>query len=153
MTSEEDYQTNKFQTSVESPIKEESSTEELSDSLQSDSLQSIKELVSDEEEEEFVEGRPTSDKPGFNVTAASETEKVKALEHEEVEKGPYDPKKDLSRYKYPTLDLLNKGGDDIISIDKEEQDRNYHDITETLRSFGIEISSIKGTVGPTITLY
>ncbi len=153
VTSEEDYQTNKFQTSVESPIKEESSTEALSDSLQSDSLQSIKEPVSDEEEEEFVEGRPTSDKPGFNVTAASETEKVKALEHEEVEKGPYDPKKDLSRYKYPTLDLLNKGGDDIISIDKEEQDRNYHDITETLRSFGIEISSIKGTVGPTITLY
>jgi len=153
VTSEEDYQTNKFQTSVESPIKEESSTEALSDNLQSDSLQSIKEPVSDEEEEEFVEGRPTSDKPGFNVTAASETEKVKALEHEEVEKGPYDPKKDLSRYKYPTLDLLNKGGDDIISIDKEEQDRNYHDITETLRSFGIEISSIKGTVGPTITLY
>ena len=106
-----------------------------------------------EEEEEFVEGRPTSEKPGFNVTAASETEKVKALEHEEVEKGPYDPKKDLSRYKYPTLDLLNKGGDDVISIDKEEQDKNYHDITETLRSFGIEISSIKGTVGPTITLY
>ena len=153
VTSEEDYQTTKFQTTVESPIKEESSTEALSDSLQSDSLQSIKEPVSDEEEEEFVEGRPTSDKPGFNVTAASETEKVKALEHEEVEKGPYDPKKDLSRYKYPTLDLLNKGGDDIISIDKEEQDRNYHDITETLRSFGIEISSIKGTVGPTITLY
>jgi len=108
---------------------------------------------SDDEEEEYVEGRPTSDQPGFNVTAASETEKVNKLQHEEEEKGPYDPKKDLSRYKYPTLDLLNKGGDDAIAIDREEQDKNYHDITETLRSFGIEISSIKGTVGPTITLY
>ena len=107
----------------------------------------------DDEEEEYVEGRPTSDQPGFNVTAASETEKVNKLQHEEEEKGPYDPKKDLSRYKYPTLDLLNKGGDDAIAIDREEQDKNYHDITETLRSFGIEISSIKGTVGPTITLY
>ncbi|MBR4778897.1 MAG: DNA translocase FtsK 4TM domain-containing protein, partial [Bacteroidaceae bacterium] len=154
VTSEEDYQTNSFQTA------DNSSASEPQDGQSSDSLNSLKVCQpieepesNEDDEEEFVEGRPTSDKPGFDVTAASETEKVKALEHEEAEKGPYDPKKDLSRYKYPTLDLLNKGGDDSISIDKEEQDRNYHDITETLRSFGIEISSIKGTVGPTITLY
>lgn len=154
VASEEDYQTNSFQTS------DNSSTSEPQEGHSSDSLNSLKVCQpieepesNEDDEEEFVEGRPTSDKPGFDVTAASETEKVKALEHEEAEKGPYDPKKDLSRYKYPTLDLLNKGGDDSISIDKEEQDRNYHDITETLRSFGIEISSIKGTVGPTITLY
>ena len=105
------------------------------------------------EDEEFVEGRPTEGKPGFNVTAASETEKVKKLEHEEEMQGPYDPKKDLSRYKYPTLDLLNKGGDETIAVDSAEQHANADRITEVLHSFGIDISSIQGTVGPTITLY
>jgi len=108
---------------------------------------------SDEEDEEFVEGRREDENLKFNVTAASETEKVKKLEHIEEEEGPYDPKKDLSRYKYPTLDLLNKGGDETIAVDSAEQHANADRITEVLHSFGIDISSIHGTVGPTITLY
>ncbi|MBR4338698.1 MAG: DNA translocase FtsK 4TM domain-containing protein [Bacteroidaceae bacterium] len=146
-----------LQTSDEIPAKD-SDAEVFSNSLKP-AIKLSEKVPESEDEEEFVEGRPASDRtvhltgePGFDVTAASETETVSKLQHEE-EKGPYDPKKDLSRYKYPTLDLLNKGGDDAIAIDREEQDKNYHDITETLRSFGIEISSIKGTVGPTITLY
>ena len=66
---------------------------------------------------------------------------------------PYDPKLDLSRYKYPTLSLLNQSISETISIDHEEQDANTSNIIEALRSFGIEISSIKAAVGPTITLY
>ena len=67
---------------------------------------------------------------------------------------PYDPKKDLENYHYPTLDLLKRYDSNGKSyIDMEEQTANKNRIVETLRSFGIEISSIKATVGPRITLY
>ena len=67
---------------------------------------------------------------------------------------PYDPKRDLGNYRYPTLDLLKRYEDDGKPyIDMEEQTANKNRIVEVLRNFGIEISSIKATVGPTITLY
>jgi S-DNA-T family DNA segregation ATPase FtsK/SpoIIIE len=67
---------------------------------------------------------------------------------------PYDPKRDLENYKYPTLDLLKKyDNDGKPYIDMEEQNANKNRIVEVLRTFGVEISSIKATVGPTITLY
>ena len=67
---------------------------------------------------------------------------------------PYDPKRDLEHYKYPTLDLLKKyDNDGKPYIDMAEQNANKNRIVDVLRTFGVEISSIKATVGPTITLY
>ncbi len=67
---------------------------------------------------------------------------------------PYDPKKELEYYRYPTIDLLKKYDyDDAPYVDMEEQTANKYRIVDTLRSFGIEISSIRATVGPRITLY
>ena len=67
---------------------------------------------------------------------------------------PYDPKRDLENYKYPTLDLLKKyENDGKPYIDMAEQNANKNRIVDVLRTFGVEISSIKATVGPTITLY
>ena len=67
---------------------------------------------------------------------------------------PYDPKRDLENYRYPTLDLLQKyESDGKPYIDMDEQTHNKNRIVEVLRNFGVEISSIKATVGPTITLY
>ena len=67
---------------------------------------------------------------------------------------PYDPKRDLENYHYPTLDLLKKyDNDGKPYIDMVEQTANKNRIVEVLRNFGVEISSIKATVGPTITLY
>lgn len=67
---------------------------------------------------------------------------------------PYDPKKSLSRYQYPTLGLLKKYETDGASyIDMEEQTSNKNRIVEVLSNFKVEVSSIKATVGPTITLY
>lgn len=65
---------------------------------------------------------------------------------------PYDPKLDLENYRYPTLDLL-KHYDIDTSIDMEEQQQNKNRIIQVLSDFGVKISSIKATVGPTITLY
>lgn len=83
---------------------------------------------------------------------ADHSERLTQTPFENME--PYDPKRDLENYHYPTLDLLNAGADDGKPyIDMEEQKANKSRIVEVLRLFGVEISSIKATVGPTITLY
>jgi S-DNA-T family DNA segregation ATPase FtsK/SpoIIIE len=67
---------------------------------------------------------------------------------------PYDPKLDLENYKYPTINLLNKiESDNQPLVDENELNSNKDRIITILRNFGVEISSIKATVGPTITLY
>ena len=66
---------------------------------------------------------------------------------------PINPKDELSYYKPPTIDLLEEYEQAAQSIDRNEQAANANRIVEVLKNFGIDISSIKATVGPTITLY
>jgi len=73
----------------------------------------------------------------------------KALE----EFGEYDPKLDLGRYKHPTIDLMIEYPNSQVTVDKEELEANKNQIVETLNNYKIEISKIKATVGPTVTLY
>lgn len=67
--------------------------------------------------------------------------------------GEYDPKRDLSRYKYPDTDLLPMYEKSETVINTEEQNSNKRRIQEVLEQFGIRISSITATVGATVTLY
>ena len=67
--------------------------------------------------------------------------------------GEFDPTLELSDYRFPTLDLLNDYGNENITIDQEELEVNKNKIVETLRNYKIGISSIKATIGPTVTLY
>ncbi|GHU61974.1 DNA translocase FtsK [Bacteroidia bacterium] len=69
------------------------------------------------------------------------------------ELGFYDPKFDLSSYKTPPLDLLKKYGQGDTQVDMAEQNDNKNRIIQTLKNYGVEIKSIKATVGPTVTLY
>ena len=64
----------------------------------------------------------------------------------------YDPRLDLEYYKFPTLDLLQTYTAEQ-AIDPTEQSANKDRIKSVLHSFGVEISKIDATVGPTITLY
>jgi len=66
--------------------------------------------------------------------------------------GEFDPKLELSNFKFPTLDLL-KQYHDSISVDSEELQQNKEKIVKTLNNYNIGISHIKATVGPTVTLY
>lgn len=66
---------------------------------------------------------------------------------------PYNPHQDLKNYKFPTIDLMKHFDNDEPSVEMDEQNANKNRIIETLKSFGIDISSIKATVGPTVTLY
>ena len=111
-------------------------------------------------QEEETPSKPVIRKPSNNdvdmevkVADGEETADSKTLGVLEAE-GPYDPKKDLENYRYPTLDLLKKyDNDGKPYIDMAEQTANKNRIVDVLRTFGVEISSIKATVGPTITLY
>ena len=68
--------------------------------------------------------------------------------------GPYDPRKDLEFFKFPSLNLLKVYDNESAPIINEEEQRaNGARIVTTLRNYGIEIESIKATVGPTVTLY
>ena len=68
--------------------------------------------------------------------------------------GPYDPRKDLEFFKFPSLNLLKVYDNEAAPvIDEDEQRNNGARIVTTLRNYGIEIDSIKATVGPTVTLY
>ena len=65
----------------------------------------------------------------------------------------YDPKLDLSSYKYPKLESLKDYPDKKIQVTKDELESNKDKIVETLKNFKIEIAKIKATIGPTVTLY
>ena len=69
------------------------------------------------------------------------------------ELGDYDPTRDLSSYKYPSLNLLKRYDHTETQVDMVEQKENKNKIIQTLENFGISIKSIKATVGPTVTLY
>lgn len=90
-----------------------------------------------------------SQEPEFKIEApANDDEEYRGKERE-----PYNPKLDLENYRFPTLDLMKRYDSTEPTIDMEEQKANKDRIISTLRSFGIEISTIKATVGPTVTLY
>lgn len=65
----------------------------------------------------------------------------------------YDPTLDLSNYQYPPLDLLEEYASSASKVTAEELEENKNTIVETLRQYKIEITKIKATIGPTVTLY
>ena len=65
----------------------------------------------------------------------------------------YDPTLDLSNYQYPPLDLLEEYSSSASKVTAEELEENKNTIVETLRQYKIEITKIKATIGPTVTLY
>lgn len=113
----------------------------------------------EEEEEDITEQPAVADGQQNGSTQAVSLDIAPITEEEVASKDsvgtlePFDPKLDLENYAYPTLELLDKRPDDNIPIDMEEQNKNKDQIIEVLQNFGVGISSIKATVGPTITLY
>ncbi|HEY1040107.1 MAG TPA: DNA translocase FtsK 4TM domain-containing protein [Bacteroidia bacterium] len=95
----------------------------------------------------------------FVVEAPKKEEPVAEIEPEETAKnlvekfGEFDPTLDLGSYQFPHLDLLQNFGHIETKINQEELNGNKNRIIDTLKNYGIEIASIKATVGPTVTLY
>lgn len=91
----------------------------------------------------------TDKEPAFEVEAAADEDE----NYQGKETEPYNPKLDLENYRFPGIDLMRHFENNEPTINMEEQNANKDKIINTLRSFGIEISTIKATVGPTVTLY
>ncbi len=65
---------------------------------------------------------------------------------------PINPWEPFTNYRFPNCDLLKKYNSKPV-IDMEEITANNNRIIEVLSSFGVKISRINATVGPTVTLY
>ncbi len=112
--------------------------------------------IEKEKEKKTAKADETEKLGDMTVTVAGEGEKAsgKSVQGEEDLSTPINPKEPFLKYKYPTLDLLKKyDTDNRPYIDMKEQTANKNRIIEVLNSFGVKISSISATVGPTITLY
>ncbi|MDH6342716.1 S-DNA-T family DNA segregation ATPase FtsK/SpoIIIE [Parabacteroides sp. PFB2-12] len=106
------------------------------------------EYIPEIQEEQEPEEDNEEDMPFTVDVPEGDTEEMDPADME-----PYDPKLDLSSYRNPSVDLLKKYDMKDYQVDMEEQTANQRRIKQTLENFGINISSIKATVGPTITLY
>src|SRR5699024_3203927 len=68
--------------------------------------------------------------------------------------GEFDPRLELSKFRFPSIDLLKDYSEGrTITINQEELEENKDRIVQTLSNYKIDIANIKATVGPTVTLY
>lgn len=128
-------------------FKEDLPVESVDESQETQTEESMEPTITDKNNIESTKAERVIDEPGFEVS-------VNAIEQGEEDcSALYDPTAELSRYQRPSLDLLINRVAKSNSVDRVEQDENKERITKTLRDYGIEISRIQATVGPTVTLY
>ncbi|MCM1369483.1 MAG: DNA translocase FtsK [Candidatus Amulumruptor caecigallinarius] len=121
----------------ENPVDEETEESEKPDN------ENLTEISGHAEEDE----NSTEDSEGkmiVNVNTIGQTDK----KHFKSEVEMYES----HNYKFPPFSLLHEGKV-RISVDTEEQLENKNRIEKTLLDFGIPITRIEATVGPTVTLY
>jgi S-DNA-T family DNA segregation ATPase FtsK/SpoIIIE len=89
-----------------------------------------------------------------NTTTEEKEEKDILSDKLVADFGEFDPTLELSKYKFPHLDLLDQHGfTGGITINQEELEENKNKIVNTLKNYKIGIAQIKATIGPTVTLY
>ncbi|MBX7140580.1 MAG: DNA translocase FtsK [Chitinophagales bacterium] len=149
---------------VEKPLEAETMEENEAEEEMKDEVEFEEEMMEEEPEEEMADMsqelpvtgsashvKVNGDEIALDIVETPEEELV--TEEATVVRENYDPTIDLPNYEYPTLDLLENHGSEKPKVDAEELMRNKDQIVNTLRNYGIEIQSIKATVGPTVTLY
>ena len=102
-------------------------------------------------EEASIENEVVEMKIEASVEELSETDNLAAKLVDDY--GEVDPTLELSKFQFPSLDLLKKYDTEGITINQEELEENKNRIVETLNNYKIGIANIKATIGPTVTLY
>jgi len=128
----------------------------------------VKTDLEDEENEECLEGIELSTATPPVVAKVNPTDdlelEIEAPEEEVLEtenKTPaygsidslYDPTLDLPGYQFPKLEFLNEYSEKKTEVSKVELEKSKNLIVETLKNYKIDISQIKATIGPTVTLF
>lgn len=124
-----------------------------------DDIEEITDITTDPELE--IHGLPDTTEIAENFseshippTFSGVQDKVFLMDQENDEHSePYDPTLELSSFKPPELELLLEYPDEKIQIDRAEVEANKDQIIETLLNYKIEITKIRATIGPTVTLY
>ena len=167
-----------FQNDMNSNAEDDSQTTIVDNSLteEAEAIKSAFEISLDKPEPTISNhSKPKEDKKPLNIEVKpqpiEETEsepelkvEVETVEEEKSETdnlaaklvedfGQFDPTLGLGNFQFPHLDLLKKYDNEGISIDQEELEENKNRIVETLSNYKIGITSIKATIGPTVTLY
>ncbi len=99
-------------------------------------------------EDAVVESDPVPIAEKIDIEVEKSPEDILAEENEN-----YDPTLDLASYQYPTIELLDDHSGSKVQVSREELEANKNNIVTTLANYKIGISSIKATIGPTVTLY
>ena len=106
-----------------------------------------------------IKGKKTSPAtaPDFKVDEQKGDEKAsgKTVANNNLPLTPINPREPFTNWKFPTLDLLKEYASDSKTnyVSQEELEANKDRIIKVLNDFGVQIRSIRATVGPTITLY
>lgn len=109
----------------------------------------------DQDEPEITKLPPIPGEVAMEIEQTTEEEEIETKSEKLVKDfGQFDPRLELSNYRFPSIDLLEDHTSGAgITIDQEELEENKNRIVETLNNYKIGIASIKATVGPTVTLY
>nr|WP_314698017.1 DNA translocase FtsK 4TM domain-containing protein [uncultured Prevotella sp.] len=101
--------------------------------------------------------KPKRVDPDFKIDKNEDEEKAnsKTLATNNLPLTPINPREPFTKWKFPTLDLLKEYASDSKTnyVSQEELEANKDRIIKVLNDFGVQIRSIRATVGPTITLY
>ena len=124
-------------------------TPETSKKVKRQQIDELEVIVPEEEKTIEIEGTLKVDKD--KIPEALEPKDL--AERLVKEYGEYDPKAELANYQLPPLSIMLDYPNSTLVVDEEELQANKDKIVETLNNYKIEISSIKATIGPTVTLY
>ncbi len=124
---------------------------QLSFELEKDEKKPEKKPVLDKENAELEIEKPNPEPGEAPTSIKNPFDRESTNPEEDLE--PYDPTLELSTYEHPVLALLEDYSDQKVEIDRSELENNKDQIIETLLNYKIEITKIKATIGPTVTLY
>ncbi len=146
-----------FELSVENltpTIKNHSDVNQKNEEKENDSNELTLDVTTSENEPELKVSKDTMKEVEVAIEKIAEEKSVTENLSDKLLKdfGEFDPKLELSNYRFPTFNLL-KEYNESISVDPTELEANKNQIVETLKNYKIGIEQIKATVGPTITLY
>lgn len=102
---------------------------------------------------------PTDVTPTKEDAAPAVVNEIEVIEGQEIssevkkELPRIDTREELSKYKFPPLDLLGDYANSIYDVSMQELERNNNRIRATLLNYKIGVERVSACKGPTVTLY
>ena len=141
---------------VEPENEEEEDAEEEDDYVYVDDIDD--EELEEEEEPVAVPTEPEVEHEAESETVPEGEDSIEVIRGEVVvpvvEDLPrIDNREELSKYEFPSLDLLRDYSGQQHVVSQAELDKNNMVIRTTLKNYKIEVEKVTAVVGPTVTLY